>query len=104
MADLAGRHGPKTAACVLLFALGKPALPVDRHVYRVAKRLGLIGTRVSADKAHAQLEAALEAEMVYTFHIDMIRHGRQICHAQRPKCQKCPLRDLCDYYAAPGGE
>src|SRR5204863_234016 len=60
----------------------------------------LIGAKVSADKAHAQLEAALEPEMVYTFHIDMIRHGRQICHAQRPACHKCPLRDLCDYYAA----
>jgi len=92
--------GPKTAACVLLFALGKPALPVDTHVYRVSKRLGLIGPRVSADKAHAQLEDALDPEMVYTFHIDMIRHGRQICHAQRPACEKCPLRDLCDYYAA----
>ena len=92
--------GPKTAACVLLFALGKPALPVDTHVYRVSVRLGLIGARVSADKAHAELEAALDPEMVYTFHIDMIRHGRQICHAQRPACGICPLQDLCDYYAA----
>ena len=92
--------GPKTAACVLLFALGKPALPVDTHVYRVSKRLGLIGPKVSADKAHAQLEAALDPKTVYTFHIDMIRHGRQICHAQRPACQKCSLRKLCDYYAA----
>jgi endonuclease-3 len=92
--------GPKTAACVLLFALGRPALPVDTHVHRVALRLGLIGTRVSAERAHAQLEHALEPEMVYTFHIDMIRHGRQICHAQRPACPRCPLRDLCDYYAA----
>jgi endonuclease-3 len=91
--------GPKTAACVLLFALGKPALPVDTHVYRVAKRLGLIGHAVNADKAHAQLEAALDPDMIYTFHIDMIRHGRQICHAQRPACAACPLRDLCDYYA-----
>ena len=92
--------GPKTAACVLLFALGKPALPVDTHVYRVAQRLGLIGAKVSADRAHAQLEAALEPAMVYTFHIDMIRHGRQICHAQRPACARCALHDLCDYYAA----
>jgi len=91
--------GPKTAACVLLFALGKPALPVDTHVYRVSKRLGLIGLAVNADKAHAQLEVALDPDMIYTFHIDMIRHGRQICHAQRPACAACPLRDLCDYYA-----
>ena len=89
--------GPKTAACVLLFALGRPALPVDTHVFRVSRRLGLIGQRTSAERAHEQLEAALAPEMVYPFHIDMIRHGRQICHAQRPACAACPLRDLCPY-------
>jgi endonuclease-3 len=92
--------GPKTAACVLLFALGKPALPVDTHVHRVSRRLGLIGPKVSADAAHTLLEAALPPEHVYEFHIDMIRHGRRICHAQRPECAKCVLRDQCDYYAA----
>ena len=91
--------GPKTAACVLLFALGKPALPVDTHVHRVSRRLGLIGPKVSADAAHALLEAALPPEHVYEFHIDMIRHGRRVCHAQRPECGRCVLRDLCDYYA-----
>ena len=90
--------GPKTAACVLLFALGKPALPVDTHVHRVAKRLGLIGPKVSADAAHAQLEAALPPETIYAFHIDMIQHGRLICHAQRPRCADCPLNDICDFY------
>jgi endonuclease-3 len=92
--------GPKTAACVLLFALGKPALPVDTHVHRVSLRLGLIGPKVSADAAHTMLEAALPPEHVYEFHIDMIRHGRRVCHAQRPACGVCVLRDLCDYYAA----
>jgi endonuclease-3 len=91
--------GPKTAACVLLFALGKPALPVDTHVHRVAGRLGLIGPKVGADLAHALLEAALAPETIYTFHIDMIQHGRLVCHAQRPRCAACPLSDLCDYYA-----
>lgn len=90
--------GPKTAACVLLFALGKPALPVDTHVFRVSKRLGLIGPKVGADQAHTLLEAALPPETIYTFHIDMIQHGRQVCHAQRPRCDRCPLSDLCDYY------
>jgi endonuclease-3 len=85
---------------VLLFALGRPALPVDTHVHRVSRRLGLIGPQVSADAAHTLLEAALPPEHVYEFHIDMIRHGRQVCHAQRPDCAKCVLRDLCDYYAA----
>lgn len=89
--------GPKTAACVLLFALGRPALPVDTHVFRVSRRLGLIGPRTSAERAHERLEAALAPEQVYPYHINMIRHGRQICHAQRPACPACPLRDLCPY-------
>ena len=90
--------GPKTAACVLLFALGKPALPVDTHVYRVAGRLGLIGPKVSAEAAHALLEAAVPPAHVYAFHVTMIQHGRLICQAQRPQCFACPLSDLCDSY------
>jgi endonuclease-3 len=90
--------GPKTAACVLLFALGKPALPVDTHVYRVARRLGLIGPRVGAEQAHDLLEAALPPEQIYAFHINMIQHGRRVCHAQRPACATCPLAAYCDFY------
>lgn len=97
LTSLAG-VGPKTAACVLLFALGMPALPVDTHVHRVARRLGLIGPKVGADQAHELLEAALPAEAIYPFHVDMIQHGRLVCHAQRPRCAACPLSDLCDYY------
>jgi endonuclease III len=89
--------GPKTAACVLMFALDMPALPVDTHVHRVSKRLGLIGPRVSAEGAHLLLEGVLQPEAVLPFHIDMIRHGRQVCHAQRPRCTGCPLSDLCDF-------
>ena len=92
-------NGPKTAACVLMFALGRPALPVDTHVHRVSRRLGLIGGQVSADKAHALLEAALPTEAVYAFHLNMIQHGRLVCHAQRPACERCGLQAICDYYA-----
>ena len=92
--------GPKTAACVLCFACDMPALPVDTHVHRVSLRLGLIGPKVSAEAAHDQLEQVIPAEDVYAFHVNMILHGRQICHAQRPACERCPLTDLCDYYAA----
>jgi endonuclease III len=92
--------GPKTAACVLLFALNKPALPVDTHVHRVSKRLGLIGPRVNADKAHVLLEQVLPPDDVYPFHINMIQHGRLVCHAQRPACLKCGLRDCCAYFQA----
>jgi endonuclease III len=90
--------GPKTAACVLLFDLGRPALPVDTHVHRVARRLGLIGPRVSAEAAHTVLQAQLRPEQVYEFHLNMIAHGRATCHAINPECAICPRNPLCDYY------
>jgi endonuclease-3 len=92
--------GPKTAACVLLFSLGRPAFPVDTHVWRVARRLGLLGPRVSADAAHAVLARMIPAEWRHTMHVDLIRHGRAVCHAQRPACGRCALRAECDYYWA----
>jgi endonuclease-3 len=87
--------GPKTAACVLLFDLGLPAIPVDTHVHRVSRRLGLIGPRTSADRAHAELEALVPPADAYAFHVNLIRHGRRTCRAPRPHCQRCPLADLC---------
>jgi endonuclease-3 len=90
--------GPKTAAIVLLFSLGRPAFAVDTHVHRVSRRLGLIGERVSAEKAHELLEALIPTDWYYALHLNIIRHGRQVCHARKPDCQACVLRDLCDYY------
>jgi endonuclease-3 len=87
--------GPKTAACVLMFALGRPALPVDTHVRRVAQRLGLVPQKATAVQAHDLLEAILEPEDVYPFHISLIKHGRRLCRAQRPLCEGCPLLDGC---------
>ena len=87
--------GPKTAACVLLFALGRPALPVDTHVYRVAKRLGLVPPRVGAEEAHGLLEGILAPDEVYPFHMSLIQHGRRICKAQRPLCPQCVLAHGC---------
>lgn len=92
--------GPKTAACVLMFALGRPAMPVDTHVFRVAMRLGLIPERagkaaMTPEKAHALLEAAVPPEDFYAFHIGLIKHGRRVCTALRPGCGECVLRDLC---------
>ncbi len=92
--------GPKTVACVLMFALGRPAMPVDTHVFRVAMRLGVIPERagkaaMTPEKAHALLEAAVAPKDFYAFHIGLIKHGRRTCSAQRPKCDACVLRDLC---------
>ncbi len=90
--------GPKTAAIILLFALGKPAFPVDTHVHRVTGRLGLIGPKVSANDAHQVLEELMPPGTYYAFHLNLIRHGREVCRARKSRCELCPLDDLCDYY------
>lgn len=90
--------GPKTAACVLLFSLGLPALPVDTHVYRVSRRLGLIDSNASAEAAHEILEQSLPPSAVYQFHVNMVAHGRRVCKAQSPRCSICVLQPECDYY------
>ncbi len=91
--------GPKTAAIILLFSFGRPAFPVDTHVHRVGKRLALIGPRVSREKAHDIFEQLVPPDLYYPVHIDLIQHGREICRPQQPRCEVCPLRDLCCYYA-----
>ncbi len=92
--------GPKTRACVLLFSCRKPILPVDTHVHRLSIRLGLIGSKVTADAAHELLQALLpnDAQTIYNFHKGLLRHGQRVCVYDRPRCEKCPLRDLCNYY------
>lgn len=91
--------GPKTAAIVLLFALGMPAFPVDTHIHRVSKRLGLIPPSASREKAHDILEAMLPPAVYYPFHLNVIRHGREVCAARKPQCGRCVVRDLCAWYA-----
>jgi endonuclease-3 len=93
--------GPKTAACVLLFSCGLPALPVDTHVHRLGKRLGLIGQDVSAEKAHDALERIVPSEDVYDFHVNLIAHGRRVCAAREPRCGSCVLQHLCVHYRGP---
>jgi len=90
--------GRKTAAIVLLFGFGRPALPVDTHVHRVALRLGLIPSRTDVERAHDLLEAALQPDEMYPFHVELIRHGRDTCRAPRPICGLCPLTDVCPYF------
>jgi endonuclease III len=90
--------GPKTAAIVLQFSLGKPAFPVDTHVYRVSGRLGLRSSKMNVEAAHPHLAGLFPPATYYAAHLNIIRHGREICHARRPKCEACPLQELCDYY------
>lgn len=87
--------GPKTAAIVLCFAMGRNVIPVDTHIFRVSWRLGLIDPKIGEAKAHDVLQALIDAEDAYPYHILVIRHGREVCKALRPKCGECVLADIC---------
>jgi len=89
--------GPKTAAIVLCFSLNRPAFPVDTHVYRVTGRIGLRPEKISVEQAHPYLEDVFPPETYYAAHLNIIRLGREVCNARKPKCPICPVRELCDY-------
>lgn len=89
--------GPKTAAIVLCFALGRPAFPVDTHIYRVTGRMGLRPEKMSVEEAHPYFEALFPPDTYYSAHLNIIRLGRELCHARKPNCQACPVRSLCDF-------
>jgi endonuclease-3 len=89
--------GRKTAACVMIFALGRPEIPVDTHVYRVGGRLGLFRERASFVEAHDEMLRVTDPEDAYELHINLIRHGRAICRPQ-PRCEQCALRRMCPYW------
>lgn len=86
--------GLKTAACVLLFDLGRPVMPVDTHVHRLSRRLGLVTERATADQTHAVLMAITPEDLVYRLHVWLIAHGRAVCRARNPRCDACVLADL----------
>lgn len=90
--------GRKTAACVLMFGLGLPVMPVDTHVHRVATRLGLI-EKMSADAAHDALQAVVPPEQVFACHVNLVTHGRRVCQARGPDCGRCVLKTECEYFA-----
>ena len=87
--------GPKTAAIVLCFSFGMPAMPVDTHIYRVSRRLGLIDSKVSADKAHDLMEKIVAPNEIFPFHMYLIKHGRAVCKALRPRCNECVVASMC---------
>jgi endonuclease III len=89
--------GPKTAAIVLCFSLNMPAFPVDTHIYRVSGRIGLRPEKMTVEQAHPYLESIFPPETYYAAHLNLIRLGREICAARKPKCPQCPILKLCDY-------
>jgi endonuclease III len=88
--------GPKTAACVLTFSMGRTAFPIDTHVHRIVRRLGWIEKKRSADEAHRRLTPRIPPELRYELHMALINHGRTVCRARAPRCSECVLFDLCD--------
>lgn len=95
--------GHKTASIVLLFCFNGAAFPVDTHIQRISQRLGISGKRASPEKIKEIWEAAMNPATFYPLHLNLIRHGRQTCQALNPRCEICPLQELCDFYQG-GGE
>ena len=89
--------GPKTAACVLLFALGRPTMPVDTHVLRVSRRLGLLPVNASADQAHRLLRQVVSPELIYELHLLLVLHGRRVCRPSLPRCFACAVCVWCQF-------
>jgi endonuclease-3 len=94
--------GPKTVACTLLFACNRPVFPIDTHIFRIARRLGLISDKCSDEEAHRLMGEMIPKNRYYEVHINLIRLGRQICRPRDPLCEQCCLVDYCEYYAARG--
>jgi endonuclease-3 len=89
--------GEKTAACVLLFSLNRKVMPVDTHISRVTKRLGILPQNIDLISAHKILQEFVPGNLVYSFHINLIEHGRKVCKSQNPVCEVCKLYQLCTY-------
>jgi endonuclease III len=87
--------GPKTAACVLLFGMGRDVFPVDTHIHRICRRLGIVSHFTSAEKTQEQMAGAIPRGRALALHINLIRHGRRVCGAQRPRCGGCVLAAMC---------
>lgn len=90
--------GEKTASCVLVFSLNKPAFPIDTHVYRILSRQGIIPPKMPVSKAHAYMLELVEPDDRYRFHLNLIAYGREICHARKPECQRCIIKKTCLYF------
>jgi len=89
--------GLKTVYVTLLFACGTEVFPVDTHIYRIVRRLGLAPERASRDRVTGLMQPLVRTGRAYPLHINLIAFGRAVCKAQRPLCRDCPFPDLCGY-------
>lgn len=89
--------GPKTAACVLLFSCQRPLFPMDTHIFRITRRLGLLPEKITDQQAHEWMDRLIPPKKHYSLHINLIAHGRKVCRPQTPKCHQCPLIEQCEH-------
>jgi endonuclease-3 len=89
--------GPKTIACTLLFACRKEVFPLDTHIFRILRRVGLVPQKCSDARAHELMNRLVPAGKFYSFHVNLVRHGREICRPREPLCERCPIVEYCDY-------
>jgi endonuclease-3 len=89
--------GPKTVACTLLFACRKEVFPLDTHIFRILRRVGLIPEKCSDARAHEIMNRIVPAGKFYSFHVNLVRHGRALCRPRDPLCERCPIVEYCDY-------
>jgi endonuclease-3 len=89
--------GPKTVACTLLFACRKDVFPLDTHIFRILRRVGLIPQKCTDQRAHAIMDDVVPRGKFYSFHVNLIRHGRALCRPREPLCERCPIVEYCDY-------
>ncbi|HEY9402383.1 MAG TPA: hypothetical protein VIQ24_06795 [Pyrinomonadaceae bacterium] len=89
--------GPKTIACTLLFACRTEVFPLDTHIFRILRRVGLIPPKCTDRRAHDTMNALVPSGKFYSFHVNLIRHGRALCRPRDPLCERCPIVEYCDY-------
>jgi endonuclease-3 len=89
--------GPKTIACTLLFACGTEVFPLDTHIFRILRRVGLVPQKCTDRRAHDIMNALVPTGKFYSFHVNLIRHGRALCRPREPLCERCPVVEYCDY-------
>jgi endonuclease-3 len=89
--------GPKTVACTLLFSCGTDVFPLDTHIFRILRRVGLIPAKCSDAFAHEVMDRIVPTGKFYSFHVNLIRHGRKLCRPREPVCDRCPIVEYCDY-------
>lgn len=89
--------GPKTAACVLLFSCNRPVFPMDTHIFRILRRIGILPEKINDKMAHRMIEKLIPAPKFYSLHINLITHGRRVCYPKPPKCEQCSLIEHCNF-------